>query len=368
MAQNTLNLRFVSLPVGWDAAELTRLELKDGTTYQQMVTEINNALTFANQLLMSSYYGRLVHVTDEVALEYDEGAVPGFQRITERARGDGRKGTTKGHMLPLVGFDYELNWTFLFLRDARRKQIQRQVNGLIDNVENLFAKQVLTRHFKMEEESGRYYGLGASGVSAPFLNGSAETLTFTPVSVPERSVAFASTHDHFLRLNGITQANLETAVDHLWEHNIDGPYELIVAEADKANWTNTTNVTGYVEKPDPSIAYGDEQSLARVEDIYIGGVKTERGFCRLIASARIPANYWSVTKTYGQDDMNNPLAVRVEDSATLGASLVVEHVSQYPLQGAIPLIFFGVGVNRREGAVLVENDTSGDYATPTISE
>ncbi len=369
MPQQTLNLKHVSLPSAWDAAELTRLRLADGTTYQQMVADIDGALEIAANMLLNSYYGRLISVTDEVAVEYDSGNVRGFERVTERGRGQGRRGDTSGHMLPLMDFDYQLYWTHLWLRDARRAQIDRQVNGLIANVENLFQKEALTRLFKMEEETGHYFGLGSGGVSVPFCDGGGGTIAYTPTPKPDRGGTFASTHDHYLRLNGITQANLETAVRHLWEHGIDGPYDLVISLADIASWTDTANVTGYVEKPDPSVVYGSGATLAQVEDIYIGGAKTEYGFCRMWASGRIPTAYWGVTKVYGQNDMRNPLKARVPTGQeTISAELIVENVGSYPLQGAVPFIRFGVGVGEmREAAVLVENDSSGDYASPAIS-
>jgi hypothetical protein len=62
------------------------------------------------------------------------------------------------------------------------------------------------------------------------------------------------------------------------------------------------------------------------------------------------------------------LAVRYDEVWGLGAQLIVENMSSYPLNDAIAMLGMGVGVGEnRAGAVLVENDSSGDYATPTIS-
>ena len=44
MPVKTLNLKNVGLPSGWDATELTRLALTDGTTYDEMVRDIDEAL------------------------------------------------------------------------------------------------------------------------------------------------------------------------------------------------------------------------------------------------------------------------------------------------------------------------------------
>jgi len=369
MPVKTLNLKHVGLPGGWDATELTRLTLADGTTYQQIVKDIDDGLQIAGEMLMQSYAAQLISITDEPALEYGQGASGGFTRITERGKGEGTRGATGGHMLPLLGWDAPLFWTYLFLKNARRRQLDENVDNIIRHTKDVFEKQVYTRFFKMEEETGHYFGLGASGYSVPFCDGGAGTQAFTPKAYPDRGGTFAASHDHYLRLNGITQANLESAVAALWEHGVDGPYDLVASYADLSSWTNTTNVTGYIERPDPSVAYGNSSELANVSDIYQGGVKTDLGFVRLKTSGRVPTGYWGVTKVHGVNDPRNPLKVRVEKGRTMVTpELIVENMGSFPLQGAVPMIFFGVGVGEmREAAVLVENDSSGDYATPTIS-
>ena len=88
---------------------------------------------------------------------------------------------------------------------------------------------------------------------------------------------------------------------------------------------------------------------------------------RVKLSARIPTNYWGIVKTFGSGDARNPLKVRTKPGRGLGLRLMVDRIDRFPLAGAIPEMAFGVGVGERVAAVLVENDSSGDYATPTIS-
>lgn len=363
-----LSLKFVALPSGWDAGELARLQLGGGSiTYEQLIRDIDDALGAAAGDLLASYVGTLLSVTNEAAIDYSQGAGAGFTRRTERGRGDGRKQPEGGHMLPLVGYDHPLDWTYDFLKQARPATIYRQVDGLINATKSIVARSAFTRLFKLEEETGAYYGLGNSGVSVPWADGGNGTIGFTPISVPDRGGTFASTHNHFLRLDGINQANLEAAVLHLWEHGIDGPFDLLVAQADLADWQNTANVTGWVEKPDPVLTYGSGETVANVGGDYIGGVKTKYGFCRMVANGRIPTGYWSVTKTYGADDPMNPLRLRSASGAFM-PELVVENVGHYPLQGAVPRLDFGVGVGEsRVAAVCVKNAAAGSYDTPTIS-
>jgi len=366
MPVKTLNLKNVGLPSGWDATELTRLALTDGTTYDEMVRDIDEALQMAGENLMQSYVANLIYVTDEPALEYGQGVKGGFTRITERGKGEGNRGQTGGHMLPLVGWDAPLFWTYLFLKSARRKQLDEHVDNLITFTEDVFEKEVYTRLFKMEEESGEYFGVGASGFSVPFCDGGTGAIAYTPKPYADRGGVFEATHNHFLRLDGINKPNLEAAIAHLWEHGVDGPYDLNASYADLTAWTA---VDGYVERPDPLVALGSASEVALVEDIYQGGIKTKHGFVRLKVTGRIPTSYWNISKVYGSDDLRNALRVRVEAGRSLiTPELVVENVGSFPLQGAVPMIFFGVGVGeKREAAVNVLNAVAGPYVSPTIS-
>lgn len=362
------DLKNISLPAAWDAAELKRLQMRGGVTAEQILRDIDDALGLLNDSLTSGYLGLLFSLTTEPAVEYRVGVSNGFEDATEYGQPDGQRAETSGHMLPIKIKDRKMGWTYLWLQEARRSAIDADIASLIEDAKNAWEKAIFTRLFKLEEETGKLNGLGAGGVSVPFCDGGIGTIAFTPVAKPDRGGTFLSSHSHFLRLNGITQANLETAVKHIWEHGHDGPFDLIVSLADLASWTNTSNVTGYVAKADSSIMYGNNVNLANVGDFYIGGVKTEYGFCRLYASGRIPTGYWSVVKVYGQQDQRNALRVRWDELFGFGVKLITEKVGQYPIEGAIGMMKFGVGVGEdRTAAVLVKNDTTGNYSTPTIS-
>lgn len=365
----------VLIPSAWDAAELTRLQLRDGTTYEQIISDVNGALSLVNGELTQGYLARMMSLTTELAVEYRSGVSNGFEDATEFSQPDAKRAETSGHMLPLRSVDRKLGWSVRFLEQARRAQIDADVSSMLDDARNIFEQRVLTRHFKSAEETGRTYGLGAAGVSVPFCNGSvqaiggsASTAIFVPVPVPARGGAFASSHSHFLRLDGITQANVEAAVYHVWEHGHDGPFELLVSLADLDSWTNATNVTGYVKRADPLVQYGTNVSLANVDQMYIGVVSTKYGPCRMYASGRVPTGYWTVFKSYGDRDQRNPLRVRYDEIFGFGVKLVAERVDMFPLAGAIGRIDFGPGVGEdRTIAVCVKNAGAGNYSDPTIN-
>lgn len=370
MALGIKDLKNVALPSAWDGNELSRLTLRDGTSYEQIVRDIDAGLSVFNASLNSGYLGRLLSITDQPGVEYRSGGANGFGDETEQTQPDAQHADTSGHMLPLLYKDRGMKWTRRFLEEARRAQIDADISSLIEDAADIYEKTVWTRFFQYEKDTGASKGLGSSGISVPFADAGNSTISYTPPPRADRVInAFTTSHTHYLRLNGITQANLETALGHLWEHGYDAPYELIVSLADLGSWQNTSNVTGFKPKSDPIIQYGGLDDLALVEaEVYQGAVTTKYGACRLYANARIPTGYWGVTKTFGPGDQRNPLRVRYDDVFGFGVKLVVDNVSLYPFTGAVAQFRFGAGVGEsRVAAVLVEDDSSGDYASPTIS-
>ncbi len=355
------DLKQFTLPTYWDAAYLERYRLADGATYEQVVADIQAALQIANRDVLSDpLYAGLISLTDEIAVEYSIGVSNGFQTHTEYSKPDEKRGATGGHMLPILPVDRGLGWTWDYLRKARRSQIEADIASAIKDWKDCWAQKVLTRLFK-----STYDSVG-SGRSMPLADGGTADSTYVPVAYPERGGTFLSTHDHIHHQNGINQTNLETVVAHLWEHGLNPPFELLIAQADISSWTNTTNVTGFVPRPDPLLRYGATADLANVGEDFIGAVETDYGACRVRACGRVPTTMWSVYKSYGALDQRNPLRVRVGSLGPGAILLKGEGIREFPLERAIIFAEFGVGVNDRIAAYAAKNDAAA-YADPTIS-
>lgn len=359
------DLKQWALPAGWDAARLENLRLASGETYEQLINDITAGLSLANAALLADpIIGSLVTVSDEMTVEYRTGVSNGFEDHTEYTLPDAKRAATTGHMLEMISKDRGLGWTWDFLRRARRSQIDADIASAMTDLRDVFQKTVLTRLFK-----STYTAVGTSGKSMPVADGGTADSTYVPVNNPERASAFANTHTHLGRLNGITQANLETQVAHLWEHGFDAPFDLLVAQADLSSWSNTTNVTGWVKRADGLIRYGVQTDLAAVDNSYIGVIETSTyGPVRVRATARIPTTYWAVYKSYGPGDSRNPIRLAPSPNFGLGAVLLAgDHIRQFPLEYAMLFLEMFVGIQDRAQVVLCENDSGGSYATPTIS-
>jgi hypothetical protein len=202
----------------------------------------------------------------------------------------------------------------------------------------------------------------------PIADGGTADAGYVPWSVPDRGGTFVYTHDHIAPLNGITQANLETAIRNVWEHGHDSPFDLLIAEADISSWTNQTNVTGYIPRADPLLRYGVTQDIAQVGSDYIGAIETDYGAVRIRATGRVPTTFWAVYKSYGPLDQRNPLVVRYNPKFGIGAVLLAgDHIREYPLENAILWMEFGVSVGADRCAAVVTKNTAGSYSDPTIS-
>lgn len=357
------DLKQFTIPTLWDAAYLERYRLADGTTYEQFVADLAAALAIANaDLLADPLYAGLISLTDEIAVEYEVNATNGFQAHTEYGRPDAGRGATTGHMLPLIAYDRGLGWTWDMLRRARRRQLVADIASAIRDLKDLWGQRILTRLFQSTADTV------GTGSSVPLADGGAADATYIPLPVPERGGTFLNTHNHIVNLAGITQANVETVLQNLWEHGYNPPYDLLISQADISAWTDTANVTGWIPRADPAIRYGMTADLANVADDYIGVIETDLGAARVRPSGRVPTTYWGAYKSYGSLDERNPLVVRLDPKVGQAICRVLsgDHIREYPLENAILFAEFGVGVMDRVGAVVIENDAAA-YTDPTIS-
>ena len=97
MALGTRDTTSLVTLTGWDAAELRKFALADGTTYDQVVAQINIAMGALNaELYNNPLYGTLASYTDQPDIEYNMGASAGMELHTEYGMPDNQRAITVG--------------------------------------------------------------------------------------------------------------------------------------------------------------------------------------------------------------------------------------------------------------------------------
>jgi hypothetical protein len=357
---------------GWDAAELLKFQLQDGTTYAAVVAQMNAALgAFNAELAADPLYSQLVSYTDMPEVEYRVGSANGFEEFTEYGRADAQRGETEGHMLPLKPFDRTLAWTWNYLRQARMPQIQADIADAIQDARNLYRVRILTRLLKRGDDSGKANGLGASGLSPGFATAAASTgVDFAPPAWGGNT--FTTAHEHYVGIAGgvFSTAVFSDAVAELREHGHEPPYNCIIAEDDAET---VRGLTGFVAAPELTVNYGNATTLAAVAGgAAAPGVRAIGSIKETIVwvVAGMPRYYGFAWKTYGPNSQRNPLRIRVQKGQARPQVIAMPNPNAgngtHPLQDMMLFTEFGVGVgDRTNGTARYVNNTTWADGTPT---
>lgn len=350
---------------GWDATELQNFTLQDGTTYAQVVAEMNAALSAFNaELTNDPLWASLASFTDVPEVEYRVGASNGFEVHTEYGLPDQKRASTEGHMLPLLAYDRMLGWTWDYLRKARMSQIEADIADGIKDARDIFRQKVLTRILQRGDDSGALSGLGSSGYSPGFATTAASTnVDFIPPAFGGTS--FANTHEHYVAIAGgaFTAAVFQDAYDELREHGHEAPFDFLIGPSDRVA---VEALSGFTKTADPLIAYGSTVDRAALPSDYIGTIEKFR-----VREVRgIPQYYGFGYKSYGPRSQRNPLRVRLAKGAS-GLQFVAMPDPRAgngtsPLQNLMLFAEFGVGVyDRTAGTPRYVNNASWSDGTAT---
>ena len=357
-----------SLPALWDGDTLLEEALASGRNFGDVLSELQTALAAASAAFIADpLYSRFLTVTTTRELEYPAGGGGGSGpiKLTDIDTPDPKRGQTAGHMLPRADWGDAVGWSARSLRRLRESKIRADVQRAVDDASNTLRQQALTRLFKKEADS---VGSTASA-SQPFADGGDAGGTYTP-PVGREGKTFASSHDHYARVSGITDANVEAGLDHLHEHNHAGPYDIIISNtaADKTTWSA---LSGFVPKSNDGIKYSD--TVTRLlpggsGDVpFFGVYDGDVGMANIWTSDRVPTLYWAAFKSYGANHPRNPVAMLVDPLYGFGWQVMPGQWVNMPLVLAAYFFPFGFGVNDRTAAYLYYNAGAGDYVTPTIT-
>ena len=366
------DLKELTLPALWDEDYLKKLQLEDGMTMLEVAQEAQAAMNMLNAEMVSvAGYSGLFAIDNEAELEYPIGVDNSFEESTEYGTPDPIRGGTTGHMLPIKSHDIAVGWTLKALKRLRRGKIQSNIKSMINAGRKLYQQQLLTRMFTSTANT-----VGTTASDVPFADGGSADATYIPEPSPGGET-FLYTHNHFLgySTSGVTASTLDqsavnVAIEHLQEHGIDGPYDLVGSRDDAAEWSNTENVTGWKPPLWGGIAY-QQSAVERAQfgdvDHYQGAIETDYGIVRVWLTPRLPSDNFAVFKTYGAEDGMNPLRMRYRPSTGFGFKVLPGIWANSPLQLLVVEIEFGVGVGENRCAAVCVDVGASTWAAPTIS-
>lgn len=367
-----LTLQNKALPSGVDGARLAQWAMRDGVTYGELVNQVSLALGAINERLVAKW-GFLFSITEEISMEYEDGTANAeMDELTDIDKPVAVHATTIGHMLPLRYYGQGIGGSKRYFRDARSAQVRASISAIARRGLNRFERLLLQRFFSNAEEA-----IGAAGYSVPFVRGTGGNIDFLPPAFD--GVAFATSHDHFNGYNVSTPLTMQDVLEglavELAEHGHMAPYTALVSRADIALFAALSRKVVLVEDAlqilrggatsGPEFYARGTMTLER-----IGSYQSSVGLIELMASGRIPTGYVGLTKSYGQLDERNALAVRVHPQRGFGLAIVPETAidDDFPIKQLDVDFEFGIGVgmDRTNGTIgfLV---AGGTYANATIT-
>lgn len=368
MALGNRDTSSLGMLTGWDATELKKYELEDGTpftTVAQMLGVAANGV--ANELYTDPVWSSLVSYTDMLEMEYRVGSSNGMGRYTEYGTPDPKRAQTEGHMLPLLAWDRGLGWTWRYLEKARMPQIQADIADAVKDVKDRFRIQLLTRLLQRGDDSGAYNGLGSSGISPGFATPAASTgVDFTPPAFG--GTTFTSDHEHYVGISGgaFTAAVFTDAKDELLEHGHEPPFNFLIGKSDEAT---VKGLTGFTKTAESLVNLNDTAAVATFATTYVDGrypIGTISDFVVWVVPG-LPQYYGVGYKSYGANSQRNPLRIRLPKGQIRPTVRVFSDPrsgagAAYPLQYAMMFTEYGVGVADRTAATprYVNNTTWAD--------
>jgi hypothetical protein len=360
------------LLTGWDGTVLQNFKLSDGTPITEVVADTNAALGALNAEIVSDpLWSQLVSYTDQPEVEYRVGASNGFERHSEYGRPDAKRAATEGHLLPLLSFDRALGWTWDYLRDARKTQLEADIADAIKDARDRWRVSILTRLLKRTDDSGAAQGLGASGLSPGFATTAGSTgVDFVPPA--HGGTSFSSTHEHYVGISGGVYTNdvFLDAKDELREHGHEPPFEFIASPTDEAI---IRALTGFVPTRPELVSQGAQTATAMLPSTadmngsyYIGAIND---FAVRVVRG-VPQYYGFGWKPYGANSQRNPLRIRLHKGMQRPAVIAMQDPRNgsgaFPLQYLMLFLEFGVGVSdRTNGTARYTNNASWSDGTPT---
>lgn len=364
------DLKYVSLPVGWDASYLENFKMSDGINFAQVVADIERALRIFNSEM--PWYSNFITITDEPAVEYPQGNLV-TQAHTEYTPPTPQRTDFTGHALPVIERDTGFRFTKDFFIKGRMSRVDGSIRAGLDAFRQYREYLVVRRALRRTDDSGAASGLGSTGLSPGF----ATTAASTGVDyIPPRygGETFASTHEHYTSLAAASlETGIKAMISNLREHGHAPPYELWISTEDIAT---VAALTGFTEIVPVTVVDRDASQAVRNPTTpgsvpyYIGTYADGKGadaWIRVVP--RVPQYYYFMSKPYGFGDPRNPFRIRFDPRWGPEGVMLIATDMTYPLHSAYLFEAKGVGVGEdRTNGTAMFIDAGATWADATVPE
>jgi hypothetical protein len=271
--------------------------------------------------------------------------------------------------------DLASRFSWRFLRDADRRQVDGVMNGILAADQKLVSGTILNALFSNTRKRNEH-GM----VVYDLYDGAAPG----PPSYMGRT--FDDTESHYLTSGAsqIDSQDIEDAV-HLITRKGYGTQGnsriLILANPDESDHIQSWR-SGQPSRPSgpdalydfipaadapPFITPAGELVGTQVPgQIWNVKVQGSYGESLLVQSDFIPSGYVAVVATYGPNSLYNCIGFREHQNPNYQGLRQIPGAGAYPIIGAYQQRSFGVGVRQRGAAVAIQVTTDNDYTAPTI--
>jgi hypothetical protein len=320
------------------------------------------ALAVHNRLV-ESMLGDLVMYTDQAELPFPGTDRAIIQEVDEWGAADASKATSAGQVgFPLRRYSGVLQWTNMFLENARPSQLAMQIDAFAAEDLNQMRRSIAVALFNPvnvsayidRNQTKRTYPLKA------LLNGDGQAI---PIS-PNGSSFDGATHTHFLGSATLTAGHLQALIDTVVEHGVDGKIVLYIARADEATVRGLSGFSAYLDSRITVVGaaqIGNQALDTTNPDNRAIGVF---GGAEVWVKPWVPANYQVVLDIGGSI---KPLGLRTRTGSLTGAGAFrwfAEH-SHEPLHAEYAGREYGIAAYGRHKAAAGRSNNA-TYAAPTI--
>ncbi|MGB3330438.1 MAG: hypothetical protein WBA46_15865 [Thermomicrobiales bacterium] len=354
MANGYLDSQNIDFATGQTESRLRNMQNRLGINFTEFIARVDAAITALNA--PGGLVSELCYRTSEDRKTGAYGGSKVFRRAAEYSPERPQKGEGSGWLLPLYENEIALGFTRKALDVMQVSTFEGELATTMQAIERGQRADVLTRLFSDAE-----LGLDNDGVGAtPGFAGSGTGSNVYSGPVPPG----VGTLNMYQRVasTGLAGA-VDSAVKWLQFFHGMGPFDLI-GSASAIDLIMA--LPKFTKAGDLLVRAGSGTAEAVVDATKYVGVLNGNIRVRL-PEAQLSGDGVAIYKSYGNDNLENPLAWRYSD--IWGPNAWVEDRELYPLANALVKQNFGVGVNHRAGAALIAVAASGTYAAaaPTVS-